>query len=87
LPVGARHLRRRRAPGPGQGARIRRRRQAVRGRGRRPAGRVHPARDGPPDGQGFRRIPVAAQAQPHQGQAAEGRTRHAARRRPARHPP
>ena len=35
-------------------------------RGRRPAGRVHPARDGPSAGQGVRRIPVAAQAQPHQ---------------------
>ena len=48
--------------------------------GRRPAGGLHPARDGPPDGQGVRRIPVTAQAQPHQDQDAQAEKGAAARR-------
>ena len=79
LPVGARHLRRRRAFHRGARDGARRRRRAADHRGRGPAGRVHPARARSPAGQGVRRIPVAAQAQPHQEQAAQA----AARRRSA----
>ena len=47
-------------------------------RGRRPAGGVHPARDGPPGGQAVRRLPVAAQARDG---AQEARRRRSARPR------
>jgi peptide deformylase len=36
-----------------------------------PAGRLRPARDGPPAGQGVRRVPVALETQPHQDQDAQ----------------
>ena len=55
--------------------RARRRRRAADHRGRGPAGGLHPARTRPPAGQGVRRIPVAAQAQPHQEQAAQAAAR------------
>ena len=38
---------------------------AVHARSARPARRVHPARDGSPEGQGVRRVPVAAEAAAH----------------------
>src|SRR5690606_19582134 len=53
---------RRQARGADHGARAGPRRRRVRDRGRRPAGSVHPARDGPPGRQAVRRLPVAAQA-------------------------
>ena len=52
----------------------------------RAAGGVRPARDGPPAGQGVRRVPVAAQAQPHQDQDAR-RARNTARAGPGRQAP
>ena len=59
LPVGARHLRRRRARRTRPRARARPRRPAVRARGRWPARGLHPARDGPPRRQAVRRLPLA----------------------------
>jgi len=44
---------------------MRYRQRSLRIRGRRAAGRLRAARDGPPDGQGLRRIPLATEAQPH----------------------
>lgn len=58
VPLGARHLRRRRACNRGARDRPRRQRRAPDRRGRGPAGGLHPARARPPARQGVRRVPL-----------------------------